>query len=86
MEHFNFTQLDTLFAPRSIALIGASPRPGSLGRAVLANLRQTFKGPLHVVNPRHAVIDGLATVRDVAELAEPPDLIVVTAPAGEVPK
>lgn len=78
-------RLDKLFAPRSIALVGASPRQGSLGRAVLNNLRKSFKGPLQVVNPRYAAIDGLATVRDVATLAEPPDLIVVTAPAQEVP-
>lgn len=78
-------RLDKLFAPRSIALVGASPRKGSLGRAVLSNLRKTFKGPLHLVNPRHAAIDGMATVRDLGALAEAPDLIVVTAPAREVP-
>lgn len=78
-------RLDKLFAPRSIALVGASPRQGSLGRAVLENLRSTFRGPLHIVNPRHAAIDGLTTVRDVTALSEAPDLIVVTAPAQEIP-
>ena len=54
-------RLDKLFAPRSVAVVGASPRATSLGRAVLRNLRAAgFAGPIHLVNPRYAEIDGIA--------------------------
>ena len=44
-------RLGKMLAPRSVAVIGASPRKGSLGRAVLHNLRQGgFAGPIHLVN------------------------------------
>ncbi|TVR11967.1 MAG: GNAT family N-acetyltransferase [Salinarimonadaceae bacterium] len=80
-------RLDKLFSPRSIALVGASPREGSLGRTVLRNLREGgFSGPIALVNPKHAKIDGLACVRDVADLDPVPDLIVVAAPPKAVPE
>lgn len=79
-------RLDKLFSPRSIALVGASPREGSLGRTVLRNLREAgFSGPVTLVNPRHAEIDGARCVRDVADLDPVPDLIVVAAPPQAVP-
>jgi acetyltransferase len=53
-------RLDKLFSPRSVALVGASPRPGFLGHAVLANLRRANpSNPPWLVNPGHAEIDGL---------------------------
>lgn len=79
-------RLDRMFAPRSLALIGASPRAGSLGRAILANLRDAgFAGPIGLVNPKHAEIDGLRTVRDIASLPETPDVVVISAPPAEIP-
>jgi acetyltransferase len=78
--------LDAVFAPRSVALAGGSPRPGSVGRAVLANMREAgFEGPLFLVNPEHAEIDGVAAVRSFAELPTPADLVVVTAPPAAIP-
>ena len=79
-------RLDRLVAPRSIALVGGSPRERSLGRVVFRNLRAAgFAGPLHVVNPHHDEIDGVATVKDFQALPGAPDIIVVTAPAAAVP-
>lgn len=79
-------RLDTLFNPESIALVGASPRERSLGRIVLHNLRDGgFAGPIHVVNPHHAVIDGIPTAASIDALKQTPDILVVTAPATEVP-
>ena len=53
--------LNRLFQPRSVALVGASARAGSLGAAVLANLRNGgFRGSLHLINPRHRDIGGIA--------------------------
>jgi acetyltransferase len=78
--------VEKLLAPRSVALVGASPRPGSLGRAILGNLRSAgFKGPIGVVNPRYANIDGEKTVTSLARLSFVPDLVVVTAPATAIP-
>lgn len=78
--------VEKLLAPRSVALVGASPRPGSLGRAILGNLRSAgFKGSIGVVNPRYANIDGEKTVTSLAKLSFVPDLVVVTAPATAIP-
>ena len=78
--------LDQLFAPRSIALVGASPRASSTGRAVLANLRHAgFAGALRLVNPHYGEIEGVAAVRSFDALPETPDLVVIAAPPPAVP-
>ena len=70
--------------PRSVALIGASDRPGSVGAAVLENLRSSFGGPIHLVNRRHSHVGGTATFRSVEALPAPVDLAVVAVPAPGV--
>src|SRR5215475_13627622 len=79
-------RLDQLFAPRSIAVVGGSPRATSPGRAVIANLKAAgFEGPLAVVNPRYPEIEGIRTVPSLTALQHAPDLVVIAAPATEVP-
>jgi acetyltransferase len=79
-------RLDKLFAPRSIAVVGGSPRATSAGSAVVANLKAFgFQGLLHVVNPRHPEIEGIRTVPALSALQRAPDLVVIAAPASEVP-
>jgi acetyltransferase len=79
-------RLNNLLAPRSVALVGASPRPGSVGHAIVRNIRTAqFKGEFGVVNPRHRDIDGVATVSSLARLPFVPELVVITAPASAVP-
>jgi acetyltransferase len=79
-------RLDKLFSPRSVAVIGASPRPTSPGRAVLRNLRSAgFKGAIHLVNPHYDEIEGVRAVRSLDELPEAPNLIVIAAPPSAVP-
>ncbi len=79
--------LHALLAPRSVAVVGASPRANSLGRIVLRNLRDGgFAGPVHLVNPRYAEVDGVKPVPSLDALATPPDVLVVTAPAAAVPE
>ncbi len=78
-------RLEGLFRPASLALVGASIRPGSLGQAVLANLRAAgFPGPIHLVNPRHSELDGAPCVAHVSDLVSPPDLVIVAAPRAAV--
>ena len=79
-------RLDKLFEPRSVALVGASPREGSLGRMVLRNLREAgFPGPLHLVNPKHRQMDGVPCVARIEDLPQAPDLIVVVTPPATIP-
>ena len=60
-------RLSKLLAPRSVALVGGSPHPGSVGQAVLRNIRQAgFDGPFGVVNSHYPEIAGLATVGSLA--------------------
>ncbi|MCY7317924.1 MAG: bifunctional acetate--CoA ligase family protein/GNAT family N-acetyltransferase [Ramlibacter sp.] len=78
--------LESLFQPGSVAVIGASDRAGSIGAVVLANLKQGgFTGPVWAVNLRHATIDGEAAWRDVASLPQAPHLAVICTPAATVP-
>jgi acetyltransferase len=79
-------RLDKLFAPRSVAVVGASPRLGSTGRAVLANLRQAgFPGTIHLVNPRYDVIEGVRAVQSYDALPEVPDVVAIAVPPAAVP-
>jgi acetyltransferase len=79
-----FSRLDAVFAPRSIALIGASGKAGGVGRALLENLR-TFPGPFFAVNPRHDSVLGRRCYPDIAAVPEPVDLAVIATPAATVP-
>ena len=77
--------LEPLFAPRSVAVVGAGHRPGSIGRFILLNIRDAgFTGTLHAVNPHLGDIDGIPSVPSLAALPEAPDLAVVTVPAAAV--
>jgi len=79
-------RLEKLLAPRSIALVGASPRDSSVGRKILHNLRTAgFDGPISLVNPRYREIDGLAALASFDQLPEIPELAVIAAPPAAVP-
>jgi acetyltransferase len=78
--------LDKLFKPQSVALIGATPRPDAVGAVVARNLRTAgFGGEMMLVNPRHSTIDGLAVYPNVAGLPCAPDLAVIVTPPETVP-
>jgi len=78
--------LDKLFKPGAVALIGATPRHGSLGAVLSRNLRRgAFGGPLMLVNPDHRSIGGVPVHRDIASLPEVPDLAVIATPPETVP-
>ena len=78
--------LDSLFTPASIAVIGASDRPGSVGATVWANLKQGgFTGPLLAVNQRPVLLDGVPACTRVADLPLAPELAVICTPPASVP-
>ena len=79
-------RLKNLLAPRSVALIGASPRQGSVGRAILGNIQKAqFKGEFGLVNSRYSEIDGIKASGSLATLSFAPELVVITAPAKAIP-
>ena len=77
--------LEPLLNPRSVAVIGAGRRSGSVGRTILLNIRDAgFAGALYAVSPSGGDIDGIRCVSSVAALPEAPDLAVVAVPAARV--
>ena len=78
-------RLKNLLAPRSLALVGASPRQGSVGGSVLRNIRNAkFKGEFGLVNTHYAEVDGVATVGSLSQLSFVPELVVITTPPATV--
>ena len=72
--------------PRSVAVIGASDRPGTIGAALVANLKAAgFTGAIHPVNPHAAEIQGLRAYPRLGAIGEPVDLALVAVPAPAVP-
>lgn len=79
-------RLDQVLAPRSIALVGASPRSHSLGAVVLDRLRRGgFEGAVHLVTPRHERIGDTPCLPSLADLPEPVDLVLIVSPPETVP-
>jgi acetyltransferase len=77
--------LDGLFRPRSVAVIGASRRAGSIGGQVVQNLiRGGFQGPVYPVNPRAEVVLSVPAFASVRAIPGPVDLAVVVVPADAV--
>jgi len=78
--------LQPLLAPRGVALVGATERPGALGEIVYRNLAAArLEGPLYPVNPKHATIGGGRAYARLTDLPEKPDLAVIATPARTVP-
>jgi len=78
--------LDAVFAPRSVAVIGATESPGKVGRTLLANLVSSpFGGTVFPVNPtRHSVL-GVKAYPSIGEVPDPVELAVIVTPAQGVP-
>lgn len=81
MKHERTAGLDGLFRPRSVAVIGASCRHGSIGRQVVANLiGGGFTGPVYPVNPKAEVVLSMPAFRRVADIKGVVDLAVLVVP------
>lgn len=77
--------LRAIFSPRQVAVIGATEKPGSVGRAVAENLL-SFQGTVHWVNRKHPMVLGRRTLARVADLPAETDLAVIVTPAAAVPE
>lgn len=83
MSIFN---LDKIFRPAAIAVVGASEKQGSIGRSLINNLQQAgYEGGLFPVNPHYRAINGLSTYNSVSAIGHPVDMAVVATPIATVP-
>ena len=74
--------LDALFVPDCVAVIGATDRPGTVGRTVLSNLIESrFRSKVYAVNPSHSEVLGLKAYKGIGDIPEQVDLAVVVTPA-----
>ena len=82
-EGLRFASLDTLLAPRSIAIVGASDDPTRIGgRPISYMLSQSYEGRILPVNPKRDRVQGLPAYASVAALPETPDAAIIAVPPG----
>src|SRR5690348_2095178 len=78
--------LDVFFSPKSVAVVGATENPGSVGRTILWNLMTSpFGGTVFPVNPKRTSVLGVKAYPSLAEIPEPVDLAVIVTPPPSIP-
>lgn len=78
--------LETLFNPRSVAVFGASPKPGKLGNVLVNNiLTYGFRGKVYPLNPTGGEVGGLPIFPSLKQVREQVDLAVISIPSHQVP-
>ncbi len=86
MKRHGNQPLDVFFSPKTVAVIGATENPGSVGRTVLWNLvTSPFGGTVYPVNPKRPSVLGIKAYPSVADLPEEADLAVVVTPPPSIP-
>ena len=84
--HGDARPLDVIFQPRSVAVIGATEKAGSVGRTILWNLISSpFGGTVYPVNPNRPNVLGIKAYKSIGEIPEPVDLAILVTPAPTVP-
>ena len=77
--------LHCFFSPTSVAVIGATDRPGSVGNTVLRNLLSSYRGRVYPVNPARTEVGGLSCYPSIGAVPEAVDLVLIVIPANAVP-
>jgi acetyltransferase len=78
--------LDPIFRPSSVAVVGASGTPGTIGSILIRNLLENpFGGTVYPVNPRRKAVHGVRCYPNLAALPEPVELAVLATPAATIP-
>ena len=86
MAHARTQPLDVFFAPKSVAVVGATENQGSVGRTILWNLMTSpFGGTVFPVNPKRASVLGVKAYPSLTEIPEPVDLAVIVTPPPSIP-
>lgn len=75
---------ETVFSPKSIALVGASEEPGSTGNSLRLNILASFKGDVYLVNPHHTMLADQPCFSSLLDIPKPVDLVIVAVPAHAV--
>lgn len=79
--------LEPLFAPRAVAVVGASARKDSVGQSVFRNLLSSgYTGVVYPINPKHRSILGVRSYANVLEVDDDLDLVVIAVPASAIPQ
>ncbi len=82
--------LTPLISPRSVALVGASPKQASVGYVLFENLANRFKGTAYFVNPKYDVVEAWGRqfkfYKSLSEVPDPVDVAVIAVPAQVVPQ
>ncbi|MHA2253658.1 MAG: CoA-binding protein, partial [Candidatus Kariarchaeaceae archaeon] len=74
--------LEAMFSPNSIAVVGASRKPESIGRAILKNIIDFgFEGTVYPVNPRASSVTSIKCYPNLSAIHEPIDLVIIAVPA-----
>ncbi|HHE45977.1 MAG TPA: CoA-binding protein, partial [Candidatus Moranbacteria bacterium] len=82
MESLNEIKLGKLFNPRSIAIVGASPKEGKIGNVITKNIMELgYEGKVYLVNPKHNEILGKKCYQSLSKVEEKIDLAVIIIPA-----
>jgi len=78
--------METMFYPRSVAIIGASDSPSNVARGIIENLdRFAFKPPLYLIGSKPGLLLGRNIYSDIRDIPEVPDLAVILIPAAGLP-
>ncbi len=86
-SHSRAASIEALLKPKSVAVIGASRREGSIGNKIFTNLLDaSFKGPVFPINPQADVISAVKAYKTILDVPEPVDLAVIVVPAEAVLK
>lgn len=86
IPHFERSLLGAIFAPKTVAVIGATEEPGSVGRTLLHNLLDSpFGGTVYPVNPKRHSVLGVKAYPHIADVPDPVDLAIIATPASSVP-
>ena len=84
--HYDVRQLGAIMAPKSVAVIGATEKAGSVGRTIVWNLLSSpFGGTVFPVNPKRSNILGIKAYPSIKEVPDKVDLAVIVTPAPTVP-
>ncbi len=85
MAH-DYSSINVFFYPETVALIGASGKPGAFSHEMLRNLVTRFKGKVYAVNPKYKEILGVPSYPSILDIPDPVDLAVIAVRAQRVPQ
>jgi acetyltransferase len=86
LHHTTRRPLSPIFSPKSVAVIGATENPGSVGRTIMENLiKGGFSGPIYPVNPKRDTVLGVKAYPSITAVPAKPELAVIITPPATVP-